>query len=154
MAKDDTWRSAVEDAVSKRDVRKPGLQRESMAPKKPLPPPDKNKQPARPGFDHQQVSQRLRAKAVAHKIAAHGHLVANHTMTHRNLCQFPDDAAQEIDTNAEVGCIRDVAHAYTADGGLAVLHGNLAEDGAVIKSAGIDESLWSFRGPARVVWAF
>ena len=72
MAKDDTWRSAVEDAVSKRDVRKPGLQRESMAPKKPLPPPDKNKQPARPGFDHQQVSQRLRAKAVAHKIAAHG----------------------------------------------------------------------------------
>ena len=58
---------------------------------------------------------------------------------------------KRLDTNAEVGCIRDVAHAYTADGGLAVLHGNLAEDGAVIKSAGIDESLWSFRGPARVL---
>jgi dihydroxy-acid dehydratase len=49
------------------------------------------------------------------------------------------------------GCIRDRAHAYTVDGGLAVLYGNLAEDGAVIKTAGIDEELWTFRGPARVV---
>jgi dihydroxy-acid dehydratase len=58
---------------------------------------------------------------------------------------------KRLDTNAEVGCIRDVEHAYTVDGGLAVLHGNLAEDGCVIKSAGIDESLWTFRGPARVL---
>jgi dihydroxy-acid dehydratase len=56
-----------------------------------------------------------------------------------------------LDTDAAEGCIRDRAHAYTADGGLAVLHGNLAEDGAVIKTAGIDEELWTFRGPARVV---
>jgi len=56
-----------------------------------------------------------------------------------------------LDTDAERGCIRDVAHAYTADGGLAVLFGNLAEDGAVIKTAGIDEELWHFQGPARVV---
>ncbi|ACU95945.1 dihydroxy-acid dehydratase [Saccharomonospora viridis] len=56
-----------------------------------------------------------------------------------------------LDTDAENGCIRDVAHAYTASGGLAVLRGNLAENGAVIKSAGIDEELWRFRGPARVV---
>ncbi|WP_034273584.1 dihydroxy-acid dehydratase [Haloechinothrix halophila] len=56
-----------------------------------------------------------------------------------------------LDTDAEGGCIRDVAHAYTADGGLAVLRGNLAENGAVIKSAGIDEELWRFQGPARVV---
>ncbi|MCO1580887.1 dihydroxy-acid dehydratase [Crossiella sp. SN42] len=56
-----------------------------------------------------------------------------------------------LDTDAAGGCIRDRAHAYTADGGLAVLHGNLAEDGAVIKTAGIDEELWVFRGPARVV---
>ncbi|GGM36409.1 dihydroxy-acid dehydratase [Longimycelium tulufanense] len=56
-----------------------------------------------------------------------------------------------LDTDAARGCIRDVEHAYTADGGLAVLHGNLAEDGAVIKTAGIDEELWYFRGPARVV---
>ncbi|SFB12606.1 dihydroxy-acid dehydratase [Amycolatopsis marina] len=56
-----------------------------------------------------------------------------------------------LDTDAENGCIHDVAHAYTADGGLAVLRGNLAESGAVIKSAGIDESLWRFQGPARVL---
>ncbi|MEU3271612.1 dihydroxy-acid dehydratase [Saccharomonospora sp. NPDC006951] len=56
-----------------------------------------------------------------------------------------------LDTDAEGGCIRDVPHAYTADGGLAVLRGNLAENGAVIKAAGIDEELWHFEGPARVV---
>ncbi|ASO22376.1 dihydroxy-acid dehydratase [Actinoalloteichus hoggarensis] len=56
-----------------------------------------------------------------------------------------------LDVDAEGGCIRDVAHAYTADGGLAVLRGNLAVDGAVIKTAGIDEELWHFEGPARVV---
>ncbi|MEU6642420.1 dihydroxy-acid dehydratase [Saccharomonospora sp. NPDC046836] len=56
-----------------------------------------------------------------------------------------------LDTDAEQGCIRDTAHAYTADGGLAVLRGNLADNGAVIKSAGIDEELWRFQGPARVV---
>jgi dihydroxy-acid dehydratase len=56
-----------------------------------------------------------------------------------------------LDTDAAGGCIRDVAHAYTADGGLAVLRGNLAADGAVIKSAGIEEELFRFQGPARVV---
>ncbi|MGO1051658.1 dihydroxy-acid dehydratase [Crossiella sp. CA198] len=56
-----------------------------------------------------------------------------------------------LDTDAAGGCIRDREHAYTKDGGLAVLRGNLAEDGAVIKTAGIDEELWVFRGPARVV---
>ncbi|CCH34448.1 dihydroxy-acid dehydratase [Actinosynnema sp. NPDC047251] len=57
----------------------------------------------------------------------------------------------KLDTDAAGGCIRDVEHAYTKDGGLAVLHGNLAERGAVIKAAGIDEDLWHFEGPARVV---
>ncbi|UJW35712.1 dihydroxy-acid dehydratase [Saccharothrix sp. AJ9571] len=56
-----------------------------------------------------------------------------------------------LDTDAANGCIHDVEHAHTADGGLAILRGNLAENGAVIKSAGIDESLWRFQGPARVV---
>jgi dihydroxy-acid dehydratase len=56
-----------------------------------------------------------------------------------------------LDTDAAGGCIRDYEHAYTADGGLAVLRGNLAERGAVIKAAGIDEELWHFEGPARVV---
>ncbi|MBM7772748.1 dihydroxy-acid dehydratase [Actinokineospora baliensis] len=56
-----------------------------------------------------------------------------------------------LDTDAAGGCIRDFEHKYTVDGGLAVLHGNLAERGAVIKSAGIDEDLFTFQGPARVV---
>src|SRR5205807_1313468 len=49
-----------------------------------------------------------------------------------------------LDTDAEGGCIRNLEHAYTADGGLAVLYGNLAEDGAVIKTAGIPEDIWRF----------
>ena len=56
-----------------------------------------------------------------------------------------------LDTDAAKGCIRDFEHAYTRDGGLAVLRGNLAERGAIIKAAGIDEDLWHFEGPARVV---
>ena len=57
----------------------------------------------------------------------------------------------ELDTDAAKGCIRDVEHAFTADGGLVVLRGNISPDGAVIKSAGIEEELWNFTGPARVV---
>jgi dihydroxy-acid dehydratase len=56
-----------------------------------------------------------------------------------------------LDTDATDGCIHDIEHAYTVDGGLAVLRGNLAENGAVIKAAGIDEDLWHFQGPARVL---
>ena len=56
-----------------------------------------------------------------------------------------------LDTDADAGCIRDAAHAYSPEGGLMVLHGNLAEDGAVIKAAGVDESIWDFTGPARVL---
>jgi dihydroxy-acid dehydratase len=56
-----------------------------------------------------------------------------------------------LDTDAASGCIRDVEHAYTKDGGLAVLRGNIAPDGAVIKTAGIPEELWHFSGPALVV---
>jgi dihydroxy-acid dehydratase len=56
-----------------------------------------------------------------------------------------------LDTDAEGGCIRDREHAYTTEGGLAVLFGNLADRGAILKTAGVDEALWSFEGPARVV---
>ncbi|MBI9000249.1 dihydroxy-acid dehydratase [Corynebacterium sp. CCM 9185] len=56
-----------------------------------------------------------------------------------------------LDTDAVNGCIHDVEHAHTVDGGLAVLRGNIAPDGAIIKAAGIDEELWHFSGPARVV---
>ncbi|OEU93405.1 dihydroxy-acid dehydratase [Streptomyces oceani] len=55
-----------------------------------------------------------------------------------------------LDTDAAGGCVRDVAHAYSTEGGLAVLHGNLAEDGCVVKTAGVDESVWTFEGPAVV----
>ena len=58
---------------------------------------------------------------------------------------------ETLDLDAESGCIHDVEHAYTVDGGLAVLFGNLAEDGAVIKTAGIDEELFHFVGTALVV---
>ncbi|MCK9920555.1 dihydroxy-acid dehydratase [Frankia sp. AgPm24] len=58
---------------------------------------------------------------------------------------------ESLDTDAENGCIRSVEHAYSSEGGLAVLFGNLAVDGAVVKTAGVDESQWTFRGPALVV---
>ncbi|UUN28425.1 dihydroxy-acid dehydratase [Streptomyces sp. FIT100] len=55
-----------------------------------------------------------------------------------------------LDVDAEGGCIRSVEHAYSKDGGLAVLKGNLAVDGCVVKTAGVDESIWTFEGPAVV----
>ena len=55
-----------------------------------------------------------------------------------------------LDTDRANGCIRDIEHAYTKDGGLAVLFGNIAQDGCVVKTAGVDESLWHFEGPAVV----
>jgi dihydroxy-acid dehydratase len=57
---------------------------------------------------------------------------------------------ETLDTDAAGGCIRDSEHAYSKDGGLAVLKGNLAEDGCVVKTAGVDESIWTFQGPAVV----
>lgn len=57
---------------------------------------------------------------------------------------------KELDTDRANGCIRDLAHAYSKDGGLAVLKGNIAQDGCVVKTAGVDESIWKFTGPAKV----
>jgi dihydroxy-acid dehydratase len=54
------------------------------------------------------------------------------------------------DDDAKNGCVRSVEHAYSQEGGLAILYGNLAEDGCVVKTAGVDESIWVFEGPARV----
>ena len=56
----------------------------------------------------------------------------------------------ELDTDRARGCIRDFDHAYVKDGGLAVLRGNIAADGCVVKTAGVDESIFHFRGPAKV----
>jgi len=57
---------------------------------------------------------------------------------------------KELDTDRTEGCIRDLQHAYSKDGGLAVLKGNIAQDGCVVKTAGVDESIWKFSGPAKV----
>ena len=57
---------------------------------------------------------------------------------------------ETLDTDRANGCIRDIEHAYTKDGGMAVLFGNIAQDGCVVKTAGVDESLWHFEGPAVV----
>ncbi|GAA1590304.1 dihydroxy-acid dehydratase [Streptomyces globosus] len=57
---------------------------------------------------------------------------------------------ESLDLDAENGCIRSVQHAYSKDGGLAVLKGNIAVDGCVVKTAGVDESIWTFEGPAVV----
>jgi dihydroxy-acid dehydratase len=56
----------------------------------------------------------------------------------------------KTDDDAEKGCIRDLDHAYSREGGLAVLYGNIAEDGCIVKTAGVDKSVWKFSGPARV----
>lgn len=60
-------------------------------------------------------------------------------------CHWPS-----LDNDRVNGCIRDISHAYTKDGGLAVLFGNIAKDGCVVKTAGVDEKLWHFEGPAVV----
>lgn len=60
-------------------------------------------------------------------------------------CTWPS-----LDTDRANGCIRSLEHAYTKDGGLAVLFGNIAQDGCVVKTAGVDESIWKFSGPAKV----
>jgi len=60
------------------------------------------------------------------------------------------DHYEELDLDRAGGCIRDIEHAYSKDGGLAVLFGNVAEEGCIVKTAGVDESIWKFKGPAVV----
>ncbi|WP_019625045.1 dihydroxy-acid dehydratase [Thioalkalivibrio sp. ALJT] len=61
-----------------------------------------------------------------------------------------DKTWDSLDIDRENGCIRDIEHAYSQDGGLAVLYGNMAPDGCIVKTAGVDESILKFSGPARV----
>ncbi|WP_289758697.1 dihydroxy-acid dehydratase [Muribaculum intestinale] len=69
----------------------------------------------------------------------------------RNLVMGSQNAVYpSLDTDRAAGCIRDFDHAYVKDGGLAVLHGNIAIDGCVVKTAGVDESIFRFSGPAKV----
>nr|WP_286980459.1 dihydroxy-acid dehydratase [Corynebacterium sp. UBA5992] len=58
---------------------------------------------------------------------------------------------ESLDTDQANGCIHDAEHAFSSDGGLVVLRGNLAPNGAIVKAAGVEEELWKFSGPARVV---
>lgn len=69
---------------------------------------------------------------------------------HTTVIGSQDNRFKELDTDRENGCIRDFDHAYVKDGGLAVLKGNIAKDGCVVKTAGVDESIFVFSGPARV----
>ncbi|MBF0310785.1 MAG: dihydroxy-acid dehydratase [Magnetococcales bacterium] len=64
------------------------------------------------------------------------------------FCQ--DSRWPALDTDRENGCIRSVDHSYSKDGGLAVLFGNIARDGCIVKTAGVDPSIWTFKGPARL----
>ncbi len=63
-----------------------------------------------------------------------------------------DSKYKTLDSDRENGCIRSMEHAYTKDGGLAILKGNIAQDGCVVKTAGVDESIWHFEGSAKVFY--
>lgn len=68
-----------------------------------------------------------------------------------NLVMGSQNASyKELDINRATGCIRSVENAYVKDGGLAILYGNIAQDGCVVKTAGVDESIFRFSGPAKV----
>ena len=67
-----------------------------------------------------------------------------------NVMGSQENYWDELDTDRENGCIRDIEHAYTKDGGMAVLFGNIAQDGCVVKTAGVAPELWHFEGPAVV----
>ncbi|MDE0887067.1 MAG: dihydroxy-acid dehydratase [Myxococcota bacterium] len=69
----------------------------------------------------------------------------------RTIVAFSQDKYFETpDVDGEGGCIRETSHAHTAEGGLAVLYGNLAEAGCIVKTAGVDESVWVFEGPVKI----
>lgn len=69
---------------------------------------------------------------------------------HTTVMGSQDNRFKNLDTNRENGCIRDFDHAFVKDGGLAVLRGNIAKDGCVVKTAGVDESIFRFSGPAKI----
>jgi dihydroxy-acid dehydratase len=86
-----------------------------------------------------------KASERAHQLflAAPGGVRTTEPFSTQNVWSSPDVDAAE-------GCIRDREHAYTVDGGLAILKGNIAEDGCVVKTAGVPEEVWTFRGTAKV----
>ena len=87
------------------------------------------------------VNCQLNAKCIYHSAPAR---------KFSNVMGSQETYYKELDTDRSEGCIRDLEHAYSKDGGLAVLKGNIAQDGCVVKTAGVDESIWKFSGPAKV----
>lgn len=71
-------------------------------------------------------------------------------MKHTTVMGTQENSYKALDSDREAGCIRNIDNAYVKDGGLAVLYGNIARDGCVVKTAGVDESIFRFSGPARV----
>ncbi len=100
-------------------------------------------QTLREGLQHWDIIQSQDAAVRQFFRAAPGGIVT--TLAFSQSMLYP-----ELDVDRTHGCIRDAAHAYSKDGGLAVLHGNLALDGCVVKTAGVDESIHRFKGRARV----
>ncbi|TVR34997.1 MAG: dihydroxy-acid dehydratase [Spirochaetaceae bacterium] len=93
----------------------------------------------------------ITAPAENHAESAHAIFSAAPGGQGRNLVMGSQSAVfNELDRDRSAGCIRDVDHAYSADGGLAVLSGNIAARGSIVKTAGVDESSLTFSGPARV----
>ena len=118
----------------------------------------------RGGLLQRRTSTTVHAPYAGRSGSATGTSAAAPPPTWRSSCSTPRPAAcarrrafsqserwESLDTDAAEGCIRDVAHAYSTDGGLAILYGNLADDGCVVKTAGVDESILTFSGPAVVV---
>jgi len=82
--------------------------------------------------------------------AAHERFLAGPGGIPTQVAFSQDSRWPDLDLDRTDGCIRDIAHAYSSDGGLAVLYGNLAEDGCIVKTAGVDAELLTFSGPARI----
>jgi dihydroxy-acid dehydratase len=93
------------------------------------------------------LSPRVSDEAMANALSAPGGRGMNREMGSQDA-NYPS-----TDTDRVAGCIRDVGNAYSPDGGLAVLHGNIAADGAVVKTAGVAASMRKFRGPAKVFYS-
>ncbi|HUI25830.1 MAG TPA: dihydroxy-acid dehydratase [Candidatus Kryptonia bacterium] len=95
-------------------------------------------------IDSNDVRRKTATEAACHRsLAAPGGV--------RTTVAFSQDKYYgELDRDGAKGCIREVEHAYSQDGGLAVLYGNLAEDGCIVKTAGVDKAIWNFEGPARI----
>ena len=93
------------------------------------------------GSEHDTPSSEFNAQQIYHSAPAR---------KFSNVMGSQETYYKELDTDRSEGCIRDLEHAYSKDGGLAVLKGNIAQDGCVVKTAGVDESIWKFSGPAKV----